>query len=79
MALGLGYNHLTRSGWSLGAIIVIPMISDPYQDIQFIPSNESVDIDPLDLEMATQRLEQEPFYYPVQINPLFGYNLNWEK
>ena len=79
LALGLGYNHVTRSGWSFGASIIIPIISDPYQDIIFMPSDESVDIDPVDLEMAGRRLAQETFYYPVQINLLVGFNFNWKK
>jgi hypothetical protein len=77
IGFGLGYNWVHRSGFSAGLGLQFPITSAPqYQDIVITPTSSNVTILSADLATATNRLEEESFYYPIQILINVGYNLN---
>ena len=75
LGIGLGYNYVSKSGFSfnLGLAVPLPLSNPLYQDI-IIRSRDAVDIATDDLEAARSRLEDELFFYPIQLHLSIGYN-----
>lgn len=72
---GLGYNHIFNNGLSLAFGVLVPFISAPfYENISLNAVENEIIINPQDESLAIQKLRDETFFYPIQINLRFGYN-----
>ena len=75
MALGLGYNHVSPSGFSfnLGLSMPVPTAPPLHENIKIV-ATENVEIAPSDLAQGIKTIEDETFFYPIQLNMSLGYN-----
>jgi len=78
IGIGLGYNYVHKSGFSfdLGFGLPIPLSEPLYENIK-ITSIEGVVIEQNDIEIGRNKIENELFYFPVQLHLNIGYNLNF--
>ena len=75
LALGLGYTWIHQSGLSFTMAIQAPLASgDFYENIRYTQVNANELVSNQDLELAEERLQDEMFYYPVQLSLNVGYN-----
>lgn len=79
-SLGLGYTHVTKSGFSFTLAINAPLRFPKDENIVITPTNTSVNILSSDLTLAKQMIEEETFYGPVMFLLNLGYNFHrlWE-
>lgn len=76
LGFGLGYNHVTKSGFSFNVGLLVPAIGSPlFEDINLEFTNPNANLSGTDVDFAEAKLADETFYYPVQFNFSIGYNL----
>ena len=75
VALGLGYNHVSPSGFSfnLGLSMPVPTAPPLHENIKIV-ATENVEIASSDLVLGIKTIEDETFFYPMQLNMSLGYN-----
>lgn len=72
---GLGYNQVFQNGLSVAFGILVPFISAPfYEDIVLQPLDPNILIEANDEQLAIEKLREETFFYPIQLNLRVGYN-----
>lgn len=73
--LGLGYNFVHKNGFSfdLGLGLPFPLNEPLHENIEITP-HEEVPILPSDIAEGIQKIENELFYFPVQLHLNIGYN-----
>ena len=78
IGLGLGYNYVHNSGVSfdLGIGLPIPFLLTPYENINYDWA-EDIWVPEDDVNFATEKLENELFFFPVRINLNVGYNFGY--
>lgn len=76
IGFGLGYNYVHRSGFSfdLGLGLPIPNSKPLYENIT-VSSIQGITIESADITSAETKIENELFYFPVQLHLNLGYNL----
>ena len=80
LGIGFGYNWVHRNGISINLGLAFPIIQNPYyQNIAINAKDPSVVISTRDLDLASLSIENETFYYPVQIYLNIGYNFSLSK
>lgn len=80
LGVGFGYNWVYRNGISVNIGIAFPIIKSPfYENIEITPTDSSVSFAPNDLDLAKLSLENESFYFPVQLYLNVGYNFRITK
>jgi len=75
IGIGVGYNYVHKSGFSfdLGFGLPIPLSEPLHENIE-ITSNQGLEINPNDIESGKTKIENELFYFPVQLHLNIGYN-----
>lgn len=73
--LGLGYNYVHSNGLSfdLGLGMPFPFTKPLYENI-VISFTQGINVIASDLEFAKEKIENELFYFPVQMHLNLGYN-----
>ena len=80
VGLGFGFNWVNSHGVSFNLGLAFPIITSPYyENIEITPKDSSVEISESDKQLARKSLENETFYYPIQINLNVGYNFKIKK
>jgi len=75
LGIGLGYNYVHKSGFSFDLNIGVPIpLNKPFHENIVIESVQGINIQPFDLNSGINQIENEMFYYPVQLNINLGYN-----
>jgi hypothetical protein len=74
VALGFGYSHVSKSGFSFNIGLSVPLRFPDDENIAITPIDLSANIQPTDLVLAKQRIKDETFYGPVMIKLDVGYN-----
>jgi len=78
--IGLGYSYVHKSGFSFDLGIGVPIpINKPFHENIVIESVQGISIQPFDLNSGIGQIENEMFFYPVQLNINLGYNFNRKK
>lgn len=79
IGIGLGYNYVHSSGISFDFGIGLPLTTNNplYQNIEINPvGGES--IEQTDIESGKNKIENELFFFPVQLHLNFGYNFKYK-
>ena len=78
IGLGLGYNYVHKSGVSfdIGLGLPIPFFDTPYENINY-NWLENIWVPEEDVNFATEKLENELFFFPVRLNLNVGYNFGF--
>jgi len=75
VGIGFGYNYVHKSGFSFDLGIGIPIVlTAPVQENINIKSKQGVSIMQEDIESGIAQIENELFYFPIQLHINIGYN-----
>lgn len=77
IGIGIGYNyvHPSRISFDLGLGMPITFANPLYENIN-INATQGITIIESDIALATEKIENELFYFPIQMHVNIGYNFN---
>lgn len=78
LGLGLGYQWVSKKGFSFNIGMSVPIISGDFFEENVIvkPSSSDTEITEEDLELFIERVRDERFFYPIRFRLNIGYNLS---